>query len=126
MKGWKIDLSNYTVERRIATVDEADGDTRPVAVNVREMLTDILTSEQLRLKGSQIISRHELVREILETKKDHVILSSSDYNMLKKAALDTVQGFTKTHAELLLRIENAEQIDLKEEEKKGKKQQRAE
>jgi len=113
----KINLKNYTVQ-----VPTPEG-MKDVPYDVMQSIENIVCasgqSTSQRLSPSELLARNRLlVKMRAETKKDIVLLSIEDYNVVK-AAFDAFSGVGLPEVELCKRVLEAEDVEV--EEKKGKK-----
>ncbi len=89
-----------------------------IEVDAVSQLLGILFSGQQRLNSDGLRKMGKIADEI-ERGKDDLILSIDDYKFMKKH-FDGFQGLLYMHRELEKRITNAEDIEMKEKDKKKK------
>lgn len=104
MKAKKISLKNYK--------------SKGNEVDVISNLLGILFSGQQRL-NSDALRRMGKIADEIESGKDDLILSIDEYKFMKKH-FDSFQGLLYMHRELEKRVTNAEEIEMKEEDKTKK------
>ncbi len=104
MKAKKISLKSYK--------------SRELDVDVVSNLLGILFNGQQRL-NSEGLRRMGKIADEIESGKDDLILSIDDYKFMKQH-FDSFQGLLYMHRELENRVTNAEDIEMKEEDKKKK------
>ena len=103
----KIDVRNYFV-----SVPVEDGTVVDVPYNVKESLVGCLFHPELKLGGRDIIERDVIAKKI-ESAEDYVLLEDAEYQKLNHA-FETVHGFGKAEVELVGRVFEAEDIEVKE------------
>ncbi len=106
----KIELSDYIVK-----VPMPDGTFSPKPYNVKESLIECLLHPALKLTGRELLSRNKLVMRI-EAANGSILIEEADYNKLKQA-FETIQGFTKSDMELVRRVLEAEDVNVKEDDR---------
>ena len=116
----KIDVANYMVK-----VPAADGNFAPKPYNVKESMVSCLLHPVLKLNGRELLLRGKLATRIEEAEiikgNGHILVEEEDYRKLRQA-FETIEGFTKSDMELVRRVLEAEEIEVKEKEKsKGEK-----
>jgi hypothetical protein len=78
----------------------------------------------LKLTGRELLLRNKLATRIEEAEivegNGHILVEEDDYRKLRQA-FETIEGFTKSDMELVRRVLEAEEIEVKESEAKEKK-----
>ena len=95
--------------RKLNTKDYKIGDA---IYNVKESMADILMSPKLQLKAADLINNNCVGSKILNS-DDILLLEESEYKTLLNAT-NTLDGFSRNDVELVERIINCEQVEVKE------------
>ena len=103
----KIDVREYLVSR-----SAEDGTIVEIPYNVRESLVGCLFHPELKLGGREIIEIDVIATKI-ESSEDHVLLEDAEYQKLLHS-FETVRGFGKAEVELVRRVFDAKDIEVKE------------
>ena len=111
MKAKKISLRSYKYSTPTKPPVE-------IEVDAVAQLLGILFSGQQRL-NSDGLRRMGKIADKIESGKADLILSIDEYKFMKKH-FDSFQGLLYMHRELERRITNAEEVEMKEEDKKKK------
>lgn len=116
----KIELQNYMVN-----VPTPDGNFEPKPYNVKESMVSCLLHPALKLTGRELLLRNKLASRIEEAEivegNGSILVEEEDYRKLR-SAFETIEGFTKSDMELVRRVLEAEEIEVKEKgEEKGEK-----
>lgn len=98
----------------------AEGNLEPKPYNVKGSMVACLLHPTLNLTGRELLLRDKLASRIEETKiiegNGHILIEEADYRKLKQA-FETIQGFTKSDMELVRRVLEAEEVEVKEKDK---------
>ena len=115
----KIELQNYMVNMR-----NLEGEMEPKPYNVKDSMISCLLHPALKLTGRELLLRGKLATRIEEAEivegNGHILVEEEDYRKLRQA-FETIEGFTKSDMELVRRVLEAEEIEVKESEAKEKK-----
>lgn len=115
----KINVGNYIIQMR-----NAEGDLEPKPYNVKDSVVNCLLHPSLQLTGRELLLRDKLATRIEETEivegDGRVLIEEEDYRKLRQA-FEKIEGFTKNDMELVRRVLEAEEIDVKEANQKGEK-----
>ena len=115
----KIDVGNYMVQMR-----NAEGNPEPKPYTVKDSMVNCLLHPSLQLTGRELLLRDKLATRIEETEivkgVGHILIEEEDYRKLRQA-FEKIEGFTKNDVELVRRVLEAEEIDVKEAETKSEK-----
>ncbi len=103
----KIDVRNYFV-----AVPTEDGSTIDIPYTVKESLVSCLFHPELKLGGRSVLERDVIAKKI-ESAVDYVLLEDAEYQKLLHA-FETVHGFGKAEVELVRRVFDAEDVEVKE------------
>ena len=110
----KIELQNYMVKVLVA-----DDKFEPKPYNVKESMVSCLLHPALKLTGRELLLRNKLATRIEEAEivegNGHILVEEEDYRKLRQA-FETIEGFTKSDMELVRRVLEAEEIEVKEKE----------
>lgn len=117
----KIDVGNYMVRMR-----NAEGNLEPKPYNVKESMVSCLLHPVLKLTGRELLLRGKLATRIEEAEiiegNGHILVEEEDYRKLRQA-FETIEGFVKSDMELVRRVLEAEEIEVKEKDKGSKDKQ---
>ncbi|MBA7705364.1 hypothetical protein ES703_114192 [subsurface metagenome] len=83
-----------------------------VPYHVKDSLIDIMMARDLQLTGREVLARDAIARKILDCADGHVLLEEEEWGKLNMA-VDTVRGLSKSDVELIRRIVDAKQIEVK-------------
>jgi predicted AlkP superfamily phosphohydrolase/phosphomutase len=101
-----------------------DGSIEPKPYHVKESMVSCLLHPTLELTGRELLLRNKLATRIEEAEivegKGSILVEEEDYRKLRQA-FETIKGFTKNDMELVRRVLEAEEIDVKEADQKGEK-----
>lgn len=103
----KIDVRDY-----IVSVPSPDGTVVDIPYNVKESLVSCLFHPELKLGGREIIERDKIAK-VIESGSEYVLLEEAEYQKLLNA-FETVRGFGKAEVELVRRVFDAEDVEVKE------------
>lgn len=103
----KIDVRNYTV-----TLGTADGQEITEDFKVKESLEICLFHPQLNIDGREMMKRRKVLHKIEEA-VDFLLLEDDEWQKLK-SAFETIKGMSKNELELVERVLEAEEIEVKE------------
>ena len=110
----KIQLENYMVK-----VPTDDGKFEPKPYNVKESMVSCLLHPALKLTGRELLLRNKLATRIEDAPivegNGHILVEEEEYRKLRQA-FETIEGFTKSDMELVRRVLEAEEIEVKEKE----------
>ena len=104
----KLVISNYKVKARNEKDEIVD-----VPYNVKESVVSILFHPSLQLEAMDLLEQNKLANKINDAKDGFVLLEDAEYEKVLKAA-NTFKGFSKNDVELVRRILEAEQVNVKE------------
>lgn len=112
----KLDLSNYEIDGLVDKKDEKDGiiDREPgrVPYDVRKSIIFIMFSPDQRLNALELLSRDKLANKINDCQEDFVLLEQAEYEKIKNAA-NIVQGYSQNDIELVKRIIDCPEVEVK-------------
>lgn len=103
----KIDIRPFVV-----VINEPDGGKREVGYRFKESIIEILFNPNLKLNSVNLLKQDELAKKIMNAGEEELLLEEEEYIRVK-AALDTIQGLTKNDVELVRRIINATEVEVK-------------
>jgi hypothetical protein len=115
----KIDLSKYSVTVKVK-VQEKDGDKivenivdREVPYDVILSIRNILFNQEQRLSALELLENFKLSEKILAAGTS-ILLEKDDYERLKRS-FDAFRGFSENDVQLVNRVLNASDVDVKED-----------
>ena len=104
----KLGLEHYTVQIRDLKTGKLD--TQPY--DFKDAIINLMFHPNLRLNRVALLETNILAEKILKADKD-IILEEEEYNKVK-SAIDGFEGFTRTEVELVKRVTECPEIDVKE------------
>ncbi len=122
VKGRKIDLTEYKAKKGIACsacgnrMRDAEGDELHPPVQPKGVLGDLSCHPATKLAGKALRDAFKMADRFEECEEDHIILSSNEWDSLKKT-IDKIPGLHRCMDEILNRVFHAEEVNMKEEEK---------
>jgi hypothetical protein len=102
----KIDLTNYDVE----ILTEQGLEIKPFSAKIA--MSAILYHPDLRL-GFRELFENDKVAQKINVAQDSVLLEEAEYQKLKHA-FETIKGFGKEDVELVRRVMEAPEVEVKE------------
>ena len=103
----------------MVTILTPDGNFAPKPYNVKESMVSCLLHPALKLTGRELLLRNKLATRIEEAPivegNGHILVEEEDFRKLRQA-FETIEGFTKSDMELVRRVLEAEEIEVKEKE----------
>ena len=102
----KIDLTNYDVE----VLTEKGFETKPFSAKIA--MAAILYHPDLRL-GYKELFENDRVAQKINSAQDSVLLEEAEYLKLKHA-FETIKGFGREDVELVRRVLEAPEVEVKE------------
>ena len=103
----KLDLKKYTV-----LIREANGETKTIPYDFKESLIQLMFHPELRLSGKALLETNIIAEKILKADKE-ILLEEADYNKIK-SAVNNFKGFSKNEVELVKRVLECPEINVKE------------
>jgi len=103
----KIDITQYEI-----VVPGVDGQKKTDFYDVRESLSICLFHPTLQLDGRELLKRGKILDKI-EHADGTLILEEAEFGKLR-SAFERIQGFSKNDLEMVDRVLNAEEIEVKE------------
>jgi len=103
----KINIESYEV-----VVPGVDGKKKTDTYDMKESLGICLLHPTLQLTGRELLVRGKILDKI-EQANGELILENAEYNKLK-TSFEQVKGFSKNDLEMVDRVLNAEEIEVKE------------
>ena len=103
----KLNLEKYTVSAR-----DTKGGTTDILYDFKESLIQLMFHPNLRLSGKALLETNIVVEKIMKSDKE-ILLEEADYNNIKNA-VDKFEGFSQNEVELVKRIIECPEIDIKE------------
>jgi len=103
----KISTKPYTV-----VVPGENGEKKTDEYDMKESLGICLLHPSLQLSGRELLLRGKILDKI-EQANGELILEEAEYSKLK-ASFEKVKGFSKNDMEMVKRVFNAQEIEVKE------------
>ena len=79
---------------------------------VRDSINTILFNPALQLTSAELVKQNVLAMKLESCKEDTILLEDAEYDRIKKA-LDIFKGWGRADVELVLRINDAEVVEVK-------------
>ena len=98
----KINLENYLVKNK----------NEDLPYYVKDSIIGALFNPDLKLNGRDLLLQNKLANKIEEAEEE-ILLEESDY-LKVKMAFEILTGYTRNDVELVERILNTEEIEVKE------------
>ena len=103
----KIELQNYLVK-----LTRENGEVESKPYNVKESIISCFLHPALKLTGRELLLRGKLTKQIEEA-NGSILMEEENYRKLKQA-FERIEGFTRNDMELVRRVLEAEEIEVKE------------
>ena len=103
----KIELQNYLVK-----LTRENGEVESKPYNVKESIISCFLHPALKLTGRELLLRGKLTKQIEEA-NGSILIEEENYRKLKQA-FERIEGFTRNDMELVRRVLEAEEIEVKE------------
>lgn len=104
----KLELKHYTVQ--IRNLETGKLETQPY--DFKDAIINLMFHPNLRLQSTALLETNILAEKILKADKE-IILEEEEYNKIKNA-IDSFEGFTRGEVELVKRVSECPQINIKE------------
>ena len=108
MKARKIVISSYEIE-----VAGSDGNLKKLPYDVKTSMSDLILAPQLKLNGTALMRNWKIAEKILNCKDEYVLLTQEEYLILKNST-EEIDVFSKNDVQLIMRINDAEQVEVDE------------
>lgn len=109
----KLNLKDYTVKTRVPdNMNPGEQIDAEMPYHFKDSVLNLLFIRELQLGGAELVKQNVLAQKI-EACKDEVLLEEEEYQRLKKA-VDTFKGFNRQDVEFVIRINEAEEVEVKE------------
>lgn len=108
MKVKRIELDNYEIE-----MQTPDGSLVKVPYDVKKSIGDIILAPQLKLNGSALLKNYSIAEKFFKSKESYILLEFSDYSVIRNA-IESLEIFGKNEVELIKRILEAKEVEVKE------------
>ena len=109
MKGYKLNLINYITLINIIE----NGKEKEKPYKVRNAIANILCHPSLKIVGYEFYENGKLGDKIINCTDDYITLSQIEYDKIKKV-FEKFEGFSRNEFELVRRVFEAQQVDIKE------------
>ena len=107
----KLNLEDYMVIGKVR-----GGDGNPVDVtapyHVKDSILNLMFIRELQLSGAELVKQNMLAMKLEACKDDEILLEDEEYKRIKKA-VDVFKGFNRNDVELVIRINEAEVVEVK-------------
>ena len=106
----KLNLENYV--NKIKVNENGSTVIKEIEYEFKDSLIFIMFNRELQLAGKSLLEQNKLAEKILAVDKE-IILEEAEYNKIKQA-VETFKGCTRNEVQLVDRVLNCPQIDVKE------------
>ena len=103
----KLNLENYEFSFRNA---QGELETQPYVF--KDAIINLMFHPDLRLSGAELLKTNILAEKIMEAKKE-IFLEEEEYNRVE-SAINSFKGFGRSEIELVKRVTECPEIDVKE------------
>jgi len=103
----KLDLKKYTV-----SVRDTKGGTTDILYDFKESLIQLMFHPNLRLSGKALLETNIVAEKMMKSDKE-ILLEEADYQNIKNA-VDKFEGFSQNEVELVKRVTECPEINVKE------------
>ena len=103
----KINLEDYIVK-----VLNPDGTFREEPYKFKDAVINIMFHPNLRLSGKTLLETNIVAEKLMKADKE-VLLEEEEYNKIKNA-VDSFEGFTRNEVELVKRVTECPEVNVKE------------
>jgi len=114
-RGHKLIIKDYTFpvayKKKDGSIEEKEEPYK-----IREALGNIMLSPSLKHQGYRFHTVSKVVDKIEACKKDVIVLDAKDFDIVKES-FDKFEGYGKHDKELINRVYEAEEVELKESKK---------
>ena len=108
----KLNLINYTVTIKVPDKmnlgHEIDAQ---FPYRVKDSILNLMFIRELQLNGAELVKQNVLAMKLETCKDDVILLEEDEYQRIKKA-IDTFKGFSRNDVELVIRINEAEVVEV--------------
>jgi len=109
----KLNLKDYTVKARIPDqMKLGKFIDAEFPYPVKDSILNLLFIRDLQLGGAELVKQNVLAMKLEQCKDDEILLEDEEYSRIKKA-VDTFKGFSRNDVELVIRINEAEVVEVK-------------
>ncbi len=103
----KLNLEKYKV-----SVRDEKGNIQFIPYDFKESLMQLMFHPNLQLSGKALLKTNIIAEKIIKADKE-ILLEEADYQNIKNA-VDSFKGFSKNEIELVKRVINCPEINVKE------------
>jgi len=103
----KLNLENY-----IVSIRDEQGKLNDIPYAFKEAIINLMFHPDLRLSGTELLKTNIVAEKIMEADKE-IILEEEEYNRVKNA-VDSFKGFGRSEVNLVKRVTECPEIDVKE------------
>jgi hypothetical protein len=107
MKAKRLWVETYEVE-----VLDNTGATVKLPYDVKKSISDIILAPPLKLNGVALLKNYKIASKILDCKDTHILLDFEEYGVILSAT-ETLDVFSKNDVELIRRIHEVEEVEVK-------------
>lgn len=103
----KLNLEHY-----IVSIRDAQGKLNDIPYDFKDAIINLMFHPDLKLQRVALLETDILAKKIMEADEE-IILEEEEYNKINNA-IDRFEGFTKNEVELVKRVLECPEIDVKE------------
>ncbi len=109
----KLNLKDYTVKMNVPDqMNPGKQINAEIPYHFKDSILNLLFIPDLQLGGAELVKQNVLAMKLEQCKEDEILLEDAEYNRIK-LAVDTFKGFGRNDVELVTRINEAVEVELK-------------
>lgn len=110
----KLNLKDYTVNMKVPDRKNPGQEIEAeFPFNMKDSVINVLFIPQLRLNSVGLVKANVLSQKILACEGDEILLEDAEWQQLS-AAIQAAQGFGKMEVEFVIRINEAEVVEVEQ------------
>ncbi len=110
----KLNLKDYSVKMKAPDPKKPEGVIAfELPYPVKDSILNIMFRKELQLSGAELVKQNVLAMKLEACKDDEILLEEEEYKRLKNA-FDKCMGFTRADVELVIRINEAEEVEVEQ------------
>ena len=109
----KLNLTDYTV--KVKYPDKANPGKEIEAelpYRFKDSMLNLMFTRELQLDGAELVKQNVLAIKLEQCKDDEILLEEDEWGRIKQA-ISAFKGFTRQDMELVMRINEAEVVEVK-------------
>ena len=108
----KLNIANYMVKIKVPdkiNLGQMIEGEHPY--HVKDSILNLLFIQDLQLTGAELVKQNVLAMKLESCKEDEILLEDEEWGRIKRA-VDTFKGFDRNAVELVIRINEAEVVEV--------------